>query len=628
MSTHPTSNATPKPEWKMSPTGSPAFRRLEEILEARYMGWVEFSMAARDSYSPRTVGESDIEIAIRDLEPQELARALVKACFHADVAIAKAIWEQRGPFEVDYQEGHRQVLINDEVVHEGTKANHILTNARSAKDIQDLMEWMPNVGLGFMCGVGTDKALLLQSYRIEQPIKQLSWTASFGGELPVLSYGTLAQPELMLVLDEKKRSSHYQDAFDHILCWVEEGMVREFADEFDAFESIQELYLKPSVTGGSDEIRAIPVSEVTEQALADVSRKSIVDGVIVKSDAPWSYHGLCFETFPVEPGVPENNLVLGYQADEPLKHGYNHKPGHVLCRTRVSFLRQFNIGPVQQGNLALAKEFAAGYFPLDLMLLRVPQVHKLGVGCVRLDNGMRQGTRDTPYLIRNLYKALGNDSPIQAHLQKSLTQPLLNYVRELYCEVTLDAESMLGLFQGLAIDNTGYRLDINYKDLQRLHDADFKFSDDSVVANSPTSLNSDPGMQHRLSSADTDVLININSGLDDAMLDQYGDKLAWNNRFANALRMNLWPAETPRPCSLLDALLKAGRKKKWGDSTQELALLAYIDHAGLEACAEVAKTATHWAFMKEHFGREAMTPYMRKIPAKVRGGILMDDMGL
>jgi hypothetical protein len=615
--------------------GSEAFRRLDEILEARYMGWVKFhSMVDEAKYSPRSFEESEITPLIDKLEADELSRALVRACVHGDLLIAKAIWSQRGPFETSYEESAHQDLINGEVTFLSTKAKHLFTNARSISEVAELMEWMPTVGLGFMVGVGTPTALSLESWRMEDPIKSLAWASSYEGELPMLSYGSIAQPELMLALDEKVRSSHYPEAFQHILCWVEEGMVNEFPRELDPFESYQQLYLKRAVRGADDEILGIPVSEVTEAALSDVSKRSIVDGEIVDTDAPWSYHALTLETFPVNPEESRNNLTLGYQADEPLKHGFNHKPGYVLCRTRVDFLRQFNIGRVQEENLTKAKAFTAGYFPLDLMVLDVPQTSKYKTDFVRLNNGMRQGTRDTPYLIRKLYKAYGNDSPIQAYLQKALTAPLLDYVRGLYSAVTLDAESMLGLFQGLGVDNQGYRLDLNYKGLQLLHVAGFRFSNDSVIGKSLQDSSTGKAIQHRLSSEGTDVVMNIDSILDGSLATSMAAsadpdvKAAWDNRYINALSMNLWPAETAKPESLLDALVKASRKKKWGSTTPETALLTYIDLAGIEACAEVAKTAPHWAFMKEHFGREALTPYMRQIPAKVRGDILMDDIGL
>jgi hypothetical protein len=189
---------------------------------------------------------------------------------------------------------------------------------------------------------------------------------------------------------------------------------------------------------------------------------------------------------------------------------------------------------------------------------------------------------------------------------------------------------MLGLYQGLGIDNHGYRLDLDYKGLQLLHDAGFKFSKDTVIGKSFQELESGKTIQHRYASQVTDVLLDIDSSLDKAIAPASGldSVAAWHNRYTNAMNMNLWPSETPKPESILEALVKAGRKKKWGETTPELSLLAYIDHAGLQACADVAKTAAHWKFMKEHFGREAMTPFMRQIPREVRGSILMDDIGL
>lgn len=629
MSTTPTSDVTTaKPAWKLSPTNSLPFNVLEGILKARYIGWVEFTIKAKAEYSPRSYAPTDIGEAIGGLEESELARALVRACIHGDVEIAKAIWEQRGPFAIEYQEGSsNQWLINGEVVHETTTAKHILTNARSIAEVSELMEWMPTVGLGFLSGVGTETGLMLQSYKLEEPIQNLSWSSNFIGELPILSAGAIAHPELMMVLEDKVRSSHYPEAYQDILCWVEEGMAAEFSEALDPFESIQSLFLKSA--GSGDQIREIHVSDVTAEALSDVSRKTIVDGFVSDSFEPWRYQSLDLRTFPVDPTEPRNNMVLGYQADEPLKHGFNHKPGFVLCRTRVDFLRQFEIGQVQQDNLSKAKDFAANYFPLDLVMLQTAQTHIVRSGCVRTDNGMHHSDRYM-YSITKLYKALGNDSPIQSYLQKALQQPLMDFVRDTYCVVSLDAESMLALFQGLGIDNTKFGLDLNHKGLKLLHDAGFRFSDDSKTV--PLTNESSTGrvINHRLSSQDTDVMLNINSPLDlaDSLNLTPGDKEAVEHRFANAIAMNLWPSTDAKPASLYDAVVRAGRKKKWKETAEDQSLLAFIDHAGIEACAAVAKTTPHWNFLKTHFGREAIEPYIGETTREARGNILMDDLGL
>jgi hypothetical protein len=622
--TPPTDEVTQQTGQKEPPAFSQTLWNLERIVEVRRnANWIP----------------SFVENTINDLEPQELGRALVKACFSADLSTAKAIWEMRGPFVVECQEINNQILIDGEVVEDDSRWKRLCDREElEIEEVQELMEWMPTVGLGFMCGVGTDTALLLQPNRIETPIQQLSWASHFDGSLPVFSFGSVDQPELMLALDEKVRNSHYADSFDQILCWVEEATLREFQGEFDAFEPIHSLYLKRSVAEG-DEVRIIPMSEVTEQVLSDVSRKSIRRGNIVHSDAPWSYQGLTLEILPVEAGNPADNMVLAYQADAVLKHGFKLKPGHVLCRTRVSFLREFSLGPVRQDNLSKAIAFAASYFPLDLMMLRVPQPKLvMESGCVRLINGLRLDSQSS-YLIQNLYKALGNDSQLQPHLQKSLTPALLGYLGGIYCDVTLQADSMLGLFQGFGIDNKGYRIELDYLDLQRLHDAGFKFSNDSSTINPIPYSSAYAGPEHRNDSAKTEVRLDLGS-MDDAMSTSFEDALfgdgdvqekqveTWERRFINAFDMNLWPVQSQRPSSVLDALGIAGKRKEWGESHFELALLAFIDQAGLEACAQVAKTEQHWDFMKRHFGQEALSPYIREIPRTVRGGILMDAIGL
>jgi hypothetical protein len=92
--------------------------------------------------------------------------------------------------------------------------------------------------------------------------------------------------------------------------------------------------------------------------------------------------------------------------------------------------------------------------------------------------------------------------------------------------------------------------------------------------------------------------------------------------------MGLWPSETTKPKSLSDALVMASRRKNWGDSNAEMALKAYIDVAGVEACVQAAKSDAHWMFMDRHFGREALTPYLKLTSRLTRGRLLENDLGM
>lgn len=622
-----TSTQAPKPEWKVAPTRSRSFERLNEILEARYMGWVELSTKAKLEYSPRSIAPQDIPAAIGGLEEGECAAALFRACIHGDLEIAKEIWGTRGPFSVDYQKGMSQDLINGEVVFSTVKAKHALTNLRSSSELVELMEWMPSVGMGFMVGIGSQDGLLLQSSKLERPIKHLSWSSSFTGDLPVLSNGALSHPELMLALQAKSSASAYPGIFQEVLCWVDEKVVPEFADHLHAYESMQSLFLDSQ---DGQEYLEVPIADVTDEIVAGIATNHLENGERVTREAPWKYRSLILETVPAELSDPRNRIVLGYQADEPLKHGFNHKAGHVLCRTTVDFLSQFPVGQVSKENLSKASDFTKDYFPLDLAMLQTPQVHAMHTNCLRTSNGMRHGSHDTLYLIKSFYQAFADSSPIQLHMKKAINESLFGFVKLHHCHVPLDVGSMIGLHQGLGLDNTGFSVDIDYKDLQALKDISYRFSDESrTVASLRKNKEGNP-IFNRLVESDTEVKFDVEDSLMEKGSQNQGprDAEAIANRYTNSVAMNLWPAETPQPASLAEALVMASRKKKWGETPHERSLLAYIDHAGMQACAEVAKTTPHWTFLKDHFGRAAMEPYMGSATRAARGKILMDDLGM
>lgn len=621
--------------WKPTPTGSVEFQRLNQILELRIQPWVEISASTRLSQAnrpkliPYEAGE--IESSIAALQEDERGRALFRACIHGDLKIAKEIWNRHGPFEVRYGAAHNgnDTTINDELVHDSTAPFHYFTNIKDSAELSELMEWMPTVGMGFLVGVGADSAPMLQSMRLEKTIQSVAWASRFEGDLPTLTKGVLTDPELMLTLQARSNESSYPVIFKEVLCWMEEGSINQFEGHVSGYQSIQSLFLD---NHRGTEYLEVPIDDVTDDVVKDICTTHLVDGMVELSDAKWKYRSLNLQTFPNEPSEPKNRLVLGYQADEPLKHGFNHKPGYVLCRTTVDFLEQFPIGTINQGNLAKAQEFSRAYFPLDLAMLEAPQKNAMHTGCLARKNGMHQGVHDTLYLIKTFYKGFADASPLQPYLQKSINSTLFGFIKQHHCYVPLDADSMIALKQGLGLDNAGFSVDIDYKDLSRLYEAGYRFSDDSLTyAQLSFRQNSRGGeSMYRLHEKDTEVKFNAeNPFMEKGSQNQSEwDKAAIKNRYSNAISMNLWPAETTRPQSLSEAVVMAGRKKKWGDTPHEQSLLAYIDHAGMKACAEVAKTTPHWTFLKDHFGREAMDPYMGTATRAARGKILMDDLGM
>lgn len=619
--------------WRVPSVGSAHFRRLNEILDLRLQPWVELSTSAKlnagKGPKPTPYEPSHIDTAIAGLEEEELARALFRACIHGDLGIAKAIWEGRGPFDVKYERETPagQTILNGEPVHDITLGGHYFTNTVDSGQLSELMEWMPTIGLGCLLGVGYDTAPMLQSSQLEKAIKNIAWPSSFSGELPVLTGGVLNTPELTVALQEKSRTSSYPGIFKEVLCWVEEGVFEDFESSLSRYQPVQSLFLD---NHAGTECLEVPLTSVTDQIVEGICTTSLVNGAPVLSEAEWRYRSLVLQTLPDHLKEPKNRVVLGYQADEPLKHGFNHKPGYVLCRTDLDFLAQFPLGAANCENASRAKEFVKGYFPLDLAMLQTPQKHAMHTGCLARKNGMHQGVHDTLYLIKDLFKAFADSNPLQPYLQKTINQTLFGFIKQHHCYVPLDVDCMIGLYQGLGLDNQGFSLDIDHKGLQKLHDVGFRFSDESKVLQSLRKDEEGTPMMNRPVETDTDVKYDPDDYFNSKASQNQGegDAEALEKRYSNAIAMNLWPAETPKPASLIDALAMAGRKKKWGETQHERSLLAYIDHAGIQACAEVARTTPHWTFLKDHFGRDAMEPFMGSATRAARGKILMDDLGM
>lgn len=628
MSITPVSQSPEESKWKMPPPQSPAYSRLEQILRARYQNWAELSMSAKVKYVATAYIPEDIDRSIEGLQDDELARAIFRACIHGDLVIAKSIWEKRGPFTIDYAQGvSAQELINGEVEYASTQSKHVLTNLKSSAELVELMEWMPTVGLGFMVGVGTDIGIMLQSGKLKTPIKEIAWSSHFQGELPMLSAGVLESPELMLALRNKTGSSAYPGIYQDILCWVEEDVAAEFPEHLHPYDSIQSLFLDNE--DGTEYIE-VPIREVSDEITRQIRTTHLVDADPALSDGVWKYRSLDLQTYPRDPSNPLNNIALGYQADEALQHGFNHKPGCVLCRTSVDFLCAFPSGSIAKDNLQKAQDFAKDYFPLDLAMLQTKQAHLMHQDCLRRNPGMRQGVHDSLYQIKSFYKAFADASTLQPHFQEAINSALFSFVKQHHCYIELDVDSMIALHQGLAMDNQGFAVEVDSAGLKKLRDAGFRFSDDSKTLSSLRKDDAGTPLMHRPVDTLTDVRFDPESVLAKMIAEKTfgGLDQDYADRYTNAIAMNLWPAETNKPADVKEAVVMAGRKKKWGETQHEQALLAYIDHAGMDACAAVATSTAHWTFLKNHFGREAMNPYMTMTTRQTRGRILMDDLGM
>lgn len=614
---------------------SPALSRIGEILTARHQPWCVYRGNDKAKLNQKPYSAEDLTQAIQGLELYELSRALVGACFHGDIQVAQQIWADRGPFETVHEKAQYQELINGTAVRQGTGAEHLFTNATSLDEVKNLLEWAPTVGLGFLVGVNSEHSLLLDSEILETPVKLLSHMSSFSGELPVLAQDVVCTPELLIALREKRDSTILPEAYSDILCWVPSEAVSDHPDHLRPFKVHQGVHLinnEPFKDKVGFERREFAFSECTEELISKLDRRSIESAMVKTQVGEWKFNILEMRVEPAAglAGYP-SEIVLGYQASEPVKYGFDHKPGHTLCHTTVEFLSRFPVSSIDQEKVRSASEFTNTYFPLDLLSLSREGPLNFYTGCLRRSPGLSMGYGKGHSNVRDLNNAFGDNSPIKDQIKKALPRPLVDFLNEFYCQTNLDGRSMLALWQGLGIDNAKFGAQLTSWDLQNLHDAGYRFSDETVT-HLPQRFTS-MGKQltyERWSSEDTEVYLSLAT----EKVIQTGSDLdgpkqaALDNAYHNALRMNLWPAETDRPENLRKALIQSAAKKKPGDTNHERAMRAWFDLEGIENCVKAADSPSQVDFVRRHFGHNEVQPYLNLTTRKIRGRLVEDDLGL
>jgi hypothetical protein len=623
-----------KAQNKLHPRLSDAFKRLEEIFVARYQPWCEFSTSKKNTTLSLPYTDDDLRRAVHELHKDELARALVRACIHGDVYIAKLLWGARGPFEIEHEYRGLQEIINGSVVMPSTEAQHTFTNLESSETLAELMEWMPTVGLGFMVVQGDKPCRLLASDDMAFAIKNVAWKSQFQGTLPTLADGVVNQPELLLALKEKAENSAYSKSLNDILVWATPQMIAEFPGELSTYTSRQGLTLESTtkLPGKDPELKHVRFDQCDEALMSQLTRRTLENGETVVKPAVWNYYQLDLNLkLSYGADSTRDHMVLGYLATEPMQFGFDQKPNHVLCRANINFLSQFSIGQVEEGNLRAAHDFTKGYFPLDIVVLDNGPDKQMYGACLRPVLGISMGMGNGSSIgASRLYKLLGDSSSMHHRLREALPRPLVKMLVDLHPNVMMDPLGMLALYQAFGWDNKGLVMRIDASDLQMMQEAGFKFSDETM-----TRIPAKSGPRgyekpyERQSGEHTDVFMNLNSEFIRAG-SETGEVLPdyLINSYSNAVKVGLWGSETPKPKSLTDALVMAARRKNWGNSNQELALKAYITHAGIEACVKAAKKDSHWIFLDVHFGREALTPHLKLTSRATRGRLLEGDMGL
>jgi hypothetical protein len=576
------------------------------------------------------------------LTKDELALGLISACMVGDLPVAQAIWREAGPFEMSFQREKYQNSVNGQAIGRLVKTDLYFGSAVNTERLAELFEWMPTVGLGFLCGVNAEGSMLLDSNYIGDALR-MARTDPFDGALPSLVQGRVDQPELLMALAVKRDQSAYKESYDEIMCWATPEMVKAFPEHLAAFKSDQTLDYKtwPAPSNISHPLEQTHLANLTDDF---IERVRSVPGYLyspAEEDNSISFIELKLRTIGVGDRLDIIDMILLKRfLTEPLQHGFDYPAGKVLCRTTVDFLQQFEMGETKLDNLEKSERFCTGYFPMDIILFKNDKHTYADARSVEFNIGLKTTGFNDFAGINKLFKMLRNDHPLQSRIRDAIPLKLWEFLAGTVMSYPMAYDALIGMHQGLGFDNKKVSVRLTLETLEILYKTGFVFAEGSKCFFAEKDMNS-----ARLSSDKSPVCLDLPGSLVKSTGPDSAARHA--NAFKLAIEMNLWPAEEEAPTGLDEALKMAGRKKNWGslpsgnakkgsvgskkdlaNYAYENALKAYIEHAGIEACVAVAKSVTQWQGIANLFETDVIRPYLKQSPSAFRGKLLENALGM
>lgn len=562
---------------------------------------------------------------IQSLSQEALEECLFMAATMGNVRLMNALWEQRGPIQVEYvqEAGANEELLNGRPF--SSRRMQMLRNVTTSVELKILFDTIKDYGMKGLIESGATFPFIFRRHDLVSAVL-LAREVRFKGELPFFDAGVVNSPELALSLTAESARSSTPNAYQPMLCWATEGMISEF---------------------GSNLVPMRPVQRVAYQGVLQPASKwgSAITGTIHASMA--EFKAGCHK----EGDGLILNMTLGVQPDERLSvqagsllhymgslgpaFGFADPQGRVLCETRADFLMQFPLGECRDQNLAVSEDFVTRYCPLDIICNQAGLSVDDSTGAKDLGGMLKEHKRATMAL--PLFRILDNFSPVFDLLsqQSSIRERALNMMThdqwKLLARSGTDQEflaaTLITMRDVLGIDNQGMAMQIPLSLLNELHTAGYRFSDDTLVLSHKDDL-----YRHKKINPDaTAVSFNLNYG---TVLDFLGARpeselLSESIRLHRMCQsMNLWSSFTPKPKSLAHALDEMTYRTVEAGDTAGLALSVYLVDQGIDACANAVTVPNQWLSITRIFSPEEVMPYLPAMPALAKGKFLESEMGL
>lgn len=612
-----------------TPDESEITRRYLDILTLRKQPWAEnLKFKSNEDAlkkAPLPCSDEECEQILQALPEKYLPVALAQAGFCGDMEIGNRILEIHGPIRTELSERGSQTFLNDEPLPYSW-AGEYLRNAASQSDIAKVMEWLPEVGMGWMVGVGSEHSVLYQGVALEHVLKHVRKT-QFEGELPHLVSGRVEHPELLLALHDRKRHSSFEQAFDKILCWVPQGTESAFPNDLAPYKVEQSIHFNDTLKHNREDQSAVmSVTAVTPEYL-----DTTVNAWTRSYDFAMPGVGLCLTdlrlcTSPTSDVIDiDAEMLLSHQANQSIKHGFWGRPGMVLCQTTVEFLSNFDIGMQESRNQKASDKFVSNYAPIDLMARAYGRKDEEN-GLIYIGQiGFKYSDNQPNTSFNNLVKLLDGEEPLKSQVKRVLSKDLMSYLTSLRGDKGVTVTSLPVLYREYGIDNQGISLQVWAMHIDLLHSQGFKFSTETE-----TKYCSDPSDATRLLKPSQVAFLQAGMmEMDDEQLQETYNK---------AFEMGLWTSPVEKPKSISEAITAAGRRKyntnlvkgklPYETNAPLLALRAYLNSSGVDACVQAAKTVTHWQTLGIVFGTEVMKPYLKVAPLPAQAKLFTNDLGV
>ena len=528
-----------------------------------------------------------------------------------NVQLLRLLYQERGPIQVNYE--HKAPNLTRHALNGVTyemKGIDRLKDLKSIADFKDLLKAIEEFGIKGISEPGLTAPALFDRIDDGKYLPKLA-VERFSGELPYLSGGVLKNPELAIALKHEEGCNPHSQAYRPILCWATDEMAQSFPKSLVPLTPYQEA-------GSLMSRRSLSEFKAGAGEPENMNVNTFVTGLIAPKsavNAPMLMDSLC-----------------------PLAqyHGFNDPQGRVLCETTTDFLLGFDLSGVTPKNTQVSKDFAQGYCPVKLIATQAR------VACIRdyaslenelwfMDNVCAQDHYGHQGF-NELFELLADGHPLQAQAKEMMTPEQWKGILNKADGQKLKATSLIAMHQAFGVDNTGLRITVTSSEIDAYLAANFRFSDDSNF------FDSSKQYKHHLDQSgdagSTAVLTRLSSSTmrDRNEISGPGANLlemATKDFQDVVLKLNIWPSDSERPKDLADALRMAGPMEldSWGNN-RAMGIRAILADAGLEACAQVAKTPRSWLKLTEVFSREEITPYISQMPREAKGKLLEQDLGM